>query len=71
MYDPWADAVHVRREYGIEVTNALPGGSFDAVILAVAHKEFQELDIAGLLEDRHVVFDVKGTLDRNMVDGRL
>ena len=71
VYDPWAKASLVQKEYGISIVNQPPSGKFDALIAAVAHKEFQELDIAGLLEDRHVVFDVKGTLDRNMVDGRL
>ena len=71
VYDPWAKASLVQKEYGISIVNQPPSGKFDALIAAVAHKEFLELDIAGLLEDRHVVFDVKGTLDRNMVDGRL
>ena len=71
VYDPWAKASLVQKEYGISIVNQPPSGKFDALIAAVAHKEFQELDIAGLLEDKHVVFDVKGTLDRNMVDGRL
>lgn len=71
VYDPWAKASLVQKEYGISIVNQPPSGKFDALIAAVAHKEFLELDIAGLLEDRHVVFDVKGTLDRNIVDGRL
>ncbi len=71
VYDPWAKASLVQKEYGISIVNQPPSGKFDALIAAVAHKEFQDLDIAGLLEERHVVFDVKGTLDRNMVDGRL
>ncbi len=71
VYDPWAKASLVQKEYGISIVNQPPSGKFDALIAAVAHKEFLELDIAGLLEDKHVVFDVKGTLDRNMVDGRL
>ena len=71
VYDPWAKASLVQKEYGISIVNQPPSGKFDALIAAVAHKEFLGLDIAGLLEDRHVVFDVKGTLDRNMVDGRL
>ena len=71
VYDPWADAAHVRREYGIEVTNALPGGPFDAVILAVAHKEFRGLDVPGLLAPGGIVYDVKGVLPREWVCGRL
>ena len=46
-------------------------GAFDACIAAVAHKKFERLDIVSLLKEKHVVFDVKCTLDRNIVDGRL
>ena len=44
---------------------------FDACIAAVAHKKFEGMDVLGLLKDKHVVFDVKCTLDRSIVDGRL
>ena len=48
-------------------------GRFDAVILGVAHKEFKDKDIRALLKDRTagVVYDVKGVLDRALIDGRL
>ena len=71
VYDPWAVPEIVEREYGIAVVNELPDQQFDAVIAAVAHRKFEGLDIPALLKDRHVVFDVKGTLDRTLVDGRL
>ncbi len=71
VYDPWAIPEIVEREYGIRVVNELPDQKFDAVIAAVAHRKFEGLDIPALLKDRHVVFDVKGTLDRTLVDGRL
>lgn len=72
VYDPWANPEAVRREYGIEVTNELHEGSrYDAVIAAVAHKAFDDLDLQPLLKDDSVVFDVKATLSRDAVDGRL
>ena len=71
VYDPWADKDHVMHEYGIDVTNELPEDKFDAVILAVAHREFAGLDVKGLLKENGVVYDVKGFLDRDLVDGRL
>lgn len=71
VYDPWANASHVAHEYGINVVNELPTDKYDAVILAVAHKEFAELDIKALLKDNGVVYDVKGVLDRSLIDGRL
>lgn len=71
VYDPWADKVHVKHEYGIEVTNELPGSEFDAVILAVAHKEFLELDVKSLISEKGVIYDVKGILPREIIDARL
>ena len=69
--DPWANAEIAKREYGIELTNDIPAARFDAVIVAVAHKEFLELNIESLLADNHVVYDVKGVLPKEFVDGRL
>ena len=71
IYDPWADAAHVRHEYGIDIVSELPAGRFDAVILAVAHNDFKTLDVKSLLTANGVIYDVKGTLDRTIVDGRL
>lgn len=72
VYDPWANPEAVRREYGIEVTNELHEGMrYDAVIAAVAHKAFDDLELQPLLKDDSVVFDVKATLCRDAVDGRL
>ncbi|MBO5961817.1 MAG: nucleotide sugar dehydrogenase [Alistipes sp.] len=71
IYDPWADVAQVKHEYGIEVVNELPAEHYDAIILAVAHSAFVELDIKALLNENAVVYDVKGVLDRDIVDGRL
>lgn len=71
IYDPWANPDIVRHEYGIEVTNLLPTDKFDTAILAVAHKSFEGLDICSLLKERHVIFDVKGFCNREIIDGRL
>ena len=69
--DPWAAPDRVKREYGIEVVRELPDEKFDAVILAVAHKEFQDIDVRSLVREGGVVYDVKGVLDRDQVDARL
>ena len=76
VFDPWPDAAVVKKAYGIDLVSGDPKaleGRFDAVILAVSHSCFKELDVRGLLADREkgVVFDVKGVLDRDSVDGRL
>lgn len=75
VYDPWADASHVKYEYGIDVTNIGLDelkGKYDAIILGVAHNEFKNLDIRSFLKNENgVVYDVKGFLNRDMIDGRL
>ena len=71
VYDPWANPVIAKHEYGIDVVNKLPAQKFDAAIVAVAHKEFENMDVSALLNDTHVIFDVKCTLDRNIIDARL
>ena len=71
VYDPCASSEQVSHEYGIEVKNDIPQEKYDAVILAVAHNEFRNLDIASLLNDNGVVYDVKGVLDRSLTDARL
>lgn len=71
VYDPWADAARVEKEYGITMTGSLPEEQFDAIILAVAHNEFQTLDVKSLLKPNGVVYDVKGVLPREIIDGRL
>ncbi|MDR2773180.1 MAG: nucleotide sugar dehydrogenase [Tannerella sp.] len=71
IYDPIADAGNVKAEYGIEITGSEPAGRYDAVILAVAHKAFENINVGNLLSDNAVVYDVKGILPRNIVDGRL
>lgn len=71
IYDPWANPDIARREYGVEVLNTLPAGRFDACVAAVAHRAFEGLDLLTLLNEQHVIFDVKCTLDRAIVDARL
>ena len=73
VYDPWASVEAVKHEYGIDIVNDQPTEKFDAVILAVAHNQFKDIDIRGFLNDSEsgVVYDVKGILDRKMIDGRL
>ena len=71
VYDPWANVVLLKREYGIDVVNALAVDRFDAVILAVAHRQFVGLDVRSLTRDGGVIYDVQGVLPREIVDGRL
>ena len=71
VYDPWANPAIAKHEYGVEVTNTLPQEKFDALVLAVAHKEFETLDVSAFRKPASVLFDVKGFLPKESVDGRL
>ena len=73
VYDPWASKDVVRKVYGIDIVDKLPSGKFDAAIVAVAHGQFRrhEVDMDALLNPVHVIYDVKGILPREIVDGRL
>ncbi|MDD4428556.1 MAG: nucleotide sugar dehydrogenase [Paludibacter sp.] len=71
IYDPWANPVEVKHEYGVTVLNELPKKKFDGVVLAVAHEEFKQLDLSQVINGKKVVFDVKGMLAGERVDGRL
>ena len=70
VYDPYAQKKEVKHEYNIELTANL--GSYDAIILAVSHKEFLELDVTKLKkESASVIYDIKSILDPSIVDSRL
>lgn len=69
--DPWADPQDVKREYGLQITCSLPWKKYAAVVLAVAHHEFEGLDIRSLVTEEGVVYDVKGFLAPELVDGHL
>lgn len=72
VFDPFADKESIQRAYGIDIVNELPQEKkYSAVILAVAHNQFKDLNIKDLIVDNGVVYDVKGMLERDIVDGRL
>ena len=75
VYDPWANAETVFREYKIELAKSNLNnlkGQFDAIILAVAHNEFKNINIRSLLnKETGVIYDVKGILPKEMIDARL
>ncbi len=71
--DPWAEPSHVKHEYGVDTTDVLSDGSvkYDAVILAVAHDEFNKLNVRDLVNKNSVIYDVKGVLTGGNFDARL
>ncbi len=72
VYDPWASADEVLNDYAISLIPALTGHTYDAIIIAVAHRQFFSLDIRALRRDStSVVFDIKSIFDKQLVDMRL
>lgn len=72
IFDPWANKENVNKAYGIDITNVMPSeNDFDVILLAVSHKDFLTLDLRSSLKKNGIIYDVKGVLDRNIVDGRL
>jgi UDP-N-acetyl-D-galactosamine dehydrogenase len=71
IFDPWASNEEVQHEYGISIVNELPKKEYAAVVLAVSHNEFKELDPRSLVKPGGVVYDVKAFWNPAEVDGRL
>lgn len=73
VYDPWAKVAEVSNEYGLRLLSeeSQLKKNYEAIILAVGHKEFSDFDIDKHKASSSVVFDVKAFFERNAIDGRL
>ena len=74
VYDPWVNPEEAQKEYKISLQSKLIDNQYDAIILAVAHREFAELGvdkIKKLGKQKHVLYDIKSLLPKSEVDGRL
>ena len=73
VFDPWASEDEVRHEYGLDLITSKDAlkAKYDAIVLAVSHKEFLELDLNKLKSEMGVIFDVKSLFPREKVDARL
>lgn len=74
VYDPWIDADEAFNEYGIKPVETPKAGDYDAIIVAVGHRQFLALGAEKIRDfgrDKHVLFDVKGLFPRELVDARL
>ncbi len=74
VYDPWVDAAEAEHEYGIRPIRKPAKGKYDAIVLAVAHKEFRDMGvdtIRSFARRPHVLYDIKYVFDASEVDGRL
>lgn len=70
VFDPWASPTEVKHEYGMDTSKETPNGKYDAIVLAVAHKEFLKMGLREMLNPNGVIYDVKGILNEP-VDARL
>jgi UDP-N-acetyl-D-galactosamine dehydrogenase len=75
VHDPWASPAEALHEHGVALLTSLPErGDYDVIVIAVAHRQFAELGVAGLrrlARTPSVIFDVKGLFPRALLDGRL
>ncbi len=74
IYDPWVDGAEAKQEYGIALQEELSDGKYDAILIAVAHKQFREIGSAALRrlgKPGAVLFDVKYLFPAEETDGRL
>jgi UDP-N-acetyl-D-galactosamine dehydrogenase len=71
IFDPWADANDVKHEYNVPIIDHLNDTNYKAIIVAVSHDEFLNIDYQGYKDKGAVIFDTKSFIDRNIVDGRL
>jgi UDP-N-acetyl-D-galactosamine dehydrogenase len=71
VVDPWAKPSDVRNEYQIEIRNTIPEYKFDAIILAVGHNEFSDINIIDFLKTNSILYDVKGFFPKDLIDGGL
>ena len=74
VYDPWVDTAEAQREYGITPVKSPEPGTYDGIVMAVAHRQFIDMGaqaIRALGKDRHVLYDLKYILSADESDLRL
>ncbi|MDA9657043.1 nucleotide sugar dehydrogenase [Flavobacteriaceae bacterium] len=71
IYDPWANTDEVNHEYGLDSVKEIPNSRFDAIVLTVAHNEFNDLNLDALKNDKAIVYDVKNILPEMMKNNGL
>src|SRR5680860_19090 len=70
VFDPWASQEEVKKEFGLDILNTLPDKKYAAIVLAVSHRQFLEIDLRSLLKEDGVLYDVKSVL-KCEVEGKL
>ena len=74
IHDPWVHAPNVKNDHGVDVSNTLSDKLYDAIIIAVAHDDFRNMEIEDfqkLTKENNVIFDIKSILSYKDSDGRL
>jgi UDP-N-acetyl-D-galactosamine dehydrogenase len=71
IVDPWAEPSEVYKEYQIQTLKQIPDSKFDAIIITVSHSEFATIELKNHKKAKAVIYDVKGFLDSNKIDGSL
>jgi UDP-N-acetyl-D-galactosamine dehydrogenase len=71
IVDPNANSDEVKKEYNLAIYNSIPDETYDLIILAVAHDQFLSMDFNNYKKQKCVLFDIKGVLDRKIVNARL
>uniref|UniRef100_UPI0028ACB98B UDP binding domain-containing protein n=1 Tax=Rhizobium rhizoryzae TaxID=451876 RepID=UPI0028ACB98B len=74
IHDPWIDADEAHLEYGFRLTNVPAVGAYDAIILAVAHREFKKMGPKAVTEfgkAEAIIYDLKYVFNPDGSDIRL
>lgn len=72
IHDPWANSDQVKQEYGVICQNGeSKKRRYDAILIAVAHTAFKDLDLTKLCKENTVVYDIKSVLPNTVVSARL
>jgi UDP-N-acetyl-D-galactosamine dehydrogenase len=73
VYDPWATVSAVKHEYDVDLINDFKDikKKYKAIIIVVAHEEFKQLDLSSVVDDNHIIYDVKAMLPKEQSDLRL
>ncbi|WP_334013422.1 Vi polysaccharide biosynthesis UDP-N-acetylglucosamine C-6 dehydrogenase TviB [Alteromonas sp. S167] len=74
IYDPWANAIELEKEYGLKLKDTIEEGKYDAIIAAVAHSEFKAFSdkkLRSFCKQNSIIFDIKYMFDKTITDMRL
>jgi UDP-N-acetyl-D-galactosamine dehydrogenase len=74
VYDPWVNAEEAQHDYNVTPVSKLSNGTYDGVVIAVAHNQFKQMGITGieaLTKRDHVIYDLKYIVEAGVADIRL